>query len=304
MSRLKGGLSVSVITPCLNGARYLAEAIDSVLVQRCPHVEHIVVDGGSTDGTLEVLKRYPHVQVISGPDRGMYDALNKGLTLAHGEIIGVLNSDDCYAADALALICQTFRDEDITALVGEAVFFRESGPDTEEEVDRFIPGTDLLGLAMLGDPAFNAWFFRRSVFARIGHFDAGYRIAGDREFMLRFALTGPRFARVDRLIYRYRMHSDSLTMGGKDHTWEQQLREHIRMTDLYLRKPDLSPRARNLIKQVRTRDTLQMAIRSARRRELSKLVYYSVAGMRRDPLWTARLAKRALTALARRIPRM
>jgi glycosyltransferase involved in cell wall biosynthesis len=305
MRHLEGGLSVSVITPCLNGARYLAEAIESVMVQPYPHVEHIVIDGGSTDGTLEVLRRYPHVQVISGPDRGMYDALNKGLTRARGEIIGVLNSDDCYASDALAPIDETFRDQDTMALVGGAVFFRESGPDSQEEVDRFIPtGSDLLELATLGSPAFNAWFFRRSVFARIGQFDAEYRIAGDREFMLRFALTSPRIAMIDRLICRYRMHPDSLTMGGKDHAWEQQLREHVRMTDLYLRKPGLSPRARCLIRQVRTRDTLKMAVRSARRRELSKLIFYSAAGMRRDPLWAARLVKRAVTTLVRRIARM
>src|SRR5260370_131957 len=138
MSGLEDGLSVSVITPCLNGAGYLAEAIESVMAQRFPHIEHIVVDGGSTDRTLEVLRRYPHVRVISGPDRGMYDALNKGLTLARGDIIGVLNSDDCYAADALAPIGETFRDEDTMALVGEAGFFLESGLNTHEWVDRFI----------------------------------------------------------------------------------------------------------------------------------------------------------------------
>jgi GT2 family glycosyltransferase len=302
MSRPERGLSVSVITPCLNGARYLPEAIESVLAQRCPHADHIVIDGGSTDGTLEVLRRYPNVRVISGPDRGMYDALNKGLTLARGEIIGVLNSDDCYAADALAPIDETFRNEATMALVGEAVFFRESGSGHQEVVDKFIPaGTDLMELATLGSPAFNAWFFRRSVFARIGHFDAGYRIAGDRDFMLRFALSGLRFARVDRLICRYRMHPDSLTMGGKDHAWEQQLQEHVTMTDRYLRTPGLPPRARSLIRQVRTRDTMKMAIRAARRRELSKLIFYSAAGMRHDPLWAARLAKRAVTALVGRI---
>jgi glycosyltransferase involved in cell wall biosynthesis len=304
MSPPQGGPPVSVITPCLNGARYLVEAIESVLVQRYPNVEHIVVDGGSTDGTLEVLRRYPHVQVINGPDRGMYDALNKGLTLARGEIIGVLNSDDCYAADALATLGETFRDDDTMALVGEAAFVRQSVPDGEE-VDRFIPtGTDLLELATLGSPAFNAWFFRRSVFARIGRFDAEYRIAGDRDFMLRFALSGLRFAKVDRLICRYRIHPDSLTMGGKDHAWEQLLREHIRMTDLYLRKPGLSPRARRLIRQVRTRDTLKMAIRSARRRELGTLISYSLAGMRSDPLWAAGLVKRAAAAIVRRIARI
>jgi glycosyltransferase involved in cell wall biosynthesis len=293
-----------VVTPCLNGARYLAEAIESVLVQRCPQAEHIVVDGGSTDGALDVLRRYPHVQVISGPDRGMYDALNKGLALARGEIIGVLNSDDCYAAAAFSSIEETFRDENTMALVGEAVFFRESGPGSQIETERFTPaGADLLVLATLASPAFNAWFFRRSVFAKIGHFDAGYRIAGDREFMLRFALSGLPFARVDRLIYRYRMHPDSLTFGGKDHLWEQLLLEHIRMTNLYIRKPGVSGRARSLIRQVRTRDTLNMAIRAARRRELRQLIFYSVAGMQRDPLWAARLAKRAMTALVRRVSR-
>jgi glycosyltransferase involved in cell wall biosynthesis len=304
MSRLEGGLSISVVTPCLNGARYLAEAIESVLAQRCPPAEHIVVDGGSTDGTLELLRRYPHVQIVSGPDRGMYDALNKGLALAHGEIIGVLNSDDCYAVDAFSSIEQTFQDENTMALVGEAVYFRESVPGSQEEADRFTPaGADLLVLATLASPAFNAWFFRRSVFAKIGHFDAGYRIAGDREFMLRFALSGLPFARVDQLIYRYRMHADSLTFGGKGHLWEQLLREHIRMTDLYIRRPGLPSRARSLIRQVHTRDTLKMAIRAARRRELSMLSFYSIAGMRRDPLWAARLAKRAVTALVRRIAR-
>jgi hypothetical protein len=119
--------------------------------------------------------------------------------------------------------------------------------------------------------------------------------------MLRFALSGLPFARVDRLIYRYRMHPESLTFGGKDHVWEQLLREHIRMTDLHISRPGLSSRARCLIRQVRTRETLRMAIRSARRRELGKLIFYSVAGMRRDPVWLARLLKRAATALVRRV---
>jgi glycosyltransferase involved in cell wall biosynthesis len=292
---------VSVITPCLNGARYVAEAVESVLRQRSVGTEHIVVDGGSTDRTLDVLRGYPHLNVISGSDRGLYDALNKGLALARGEIIGILNSDDCYAADAFSPIEEAFRDGNTMALAGEAMFVRESNPDGAEKAERFTPaGADLLVLATLESPAFNAWFFRRSVFAKIGHFDARYRIAGDREFMLRFALSGLPFATSNRLICRYRMHPDSLTFGGKDHLWEQLLREHITMTDFYIRRPGLSARARRLIVQVHTRETLRMAIRSARRRDLRKLVHYSAVGTRRDPLWLARLAARAVPALARR----
>src|SRR4030066_1952836 len=88
---------VSIITPSYNRAGMIETAIQSVLSQNFPEVEHIIIDGGSTDGTLDVLKKYPHLRVVSEPDQGMYDALNKGLNLATGEIIGFLNTDDYYA---------------------------------------------------------------------------------------------------------------------------------------------------------------------------------------------------------------
>jgi glycosyltransferase involved in cell wall biosynthesis len=296
------GPRISVITPCLNGVRYIADAIDSVLGQCHEHTEHIVIDGGSTDGTLDVLKQYQHLKVVSGPDRGIYDALNKGLALARGDIIGVLNSDDCYAEDALSGADHALRDESIMALVGGAVFFRDSERGEQDVVGRFVPaGADLLVLSTVLSPAFNSWFFRKSVFAKIGGFDTSYRIAGDREFMLRLALSGLPFGTVDWLICRYRVHPDSLTFGQSDRVWEQMMREHILMTDRYLHRPDLPARARYLIKQARSRDTLRMAVRSARRLELKKLIFYSVAGIRRDPLWVARLGIRAAAALVRRI---
>ena len=75
---------------------YIADAIESVLSQHIPDVEHIIMDGGSTDGTLEILKKYPHLIVVSGPDNGMYDAINKGIGISKGEWIGLLNADDLY----------------------------------------------------------------------------------------------------------------------------------------------------------------------------------------------------------------
>jgi glycosyltransferase involved in cell wall biosynthesis len=298
----QGSPRISVITPCMNAARYLAEAIESVLAQARPDVEHIVVDGGSTDDTLKVLARYPNLKVIGGPDQGIYDALNKGLAVARGSIVGFLNADDRYAPDAFAAIDDAMEDESTMAVLGKAVFFRDAVPAGREEVDRFSPtGADLLMLSTLRSPMFNAWFFRRALFAKIGHLDMGYRIAGDREFMLRFALSGLPFVTTERAICQYRIHEGSLTFSGKAHVGESIAREHIRMTAHYLDKPDLSVRARHLIRQARTRDMLQMAIRAARHREMGPLMFYCMAGTRRDPMWIAHFLKRAIAALARRV---
>ena len=98
---MNNSLLLSTITPCLNRANIIAVAIESATQPDYPNVVHLVIDSGSTDGTLDVLRRYPHLRVVSEPDRKMDDALNKGLRLAGGQVIGCLNTDDCYAAGVL-----------------------------------------------------------------------------------------------------------------------------------------------------------------------------------------------------------
>jgi glycosyltransferase involved in cell wall biosynthesis len=301
MSGRESAPKISVITPCLNGARYVAAAVDSVLLQRYPNMEHIVVDGGSIDGTLTVLSRYPHLTILSGPDDGMYDALNKALHVARGELIGILNADDCYSEQAFSTAVDALQDKSIMAVAGEAVVFRDA-IGGEVVVDGFTPaGADLLFRCTLGNPAMNAWFFRNTVFTAIGRFDAGYRVAGDREFMLRFALSGMRHAEVSRPICRYRMHSGSLTFGGGEAVSETVRREHAQMTDHYLRRPGLSKRARGLLRRARTRDTLRAAILSARRRDVRMLMSEMLAGTKHDPVWPARFVKRMLQILVAKI---
>ncbi|MBN1416361.1 MAG: glycosyltransferase, partial [Bacteroidales bacterium] len=88
---------ISIITPCLNRVEFIRTAIESVLAQNYQNFEHIIIDGGSTDGTLELLKKYQHVIFVSEPDENLYEAINKGIRLASGKIIGHLNSDDFYS---------------------------------------------------------------------------------------------------------------------------------------------------------------------------------------------------------------
>jgi glycosyltransferase involved in cell wall biosynthesis len=290
---------ISIITPCLNGATHIRDAIDSVLQQHHEETEHIIADGGSTDGTLDILQRYPHLRILSSRDRGIYDALNRALPLVRGELIGILNSDDCYAEDLFRHVVESFQDATVMAVAGEAVSFRGAADDARITVERFPVGeADLLFRSTLGSPCINAWFFRAAVFTRLGAFDPAYRIAGDREFMLRFACSGLRHVETNRLVCHYRIHPGSLTFGGNHAIWETVLREHGRIAAVYLRNPAVSERARALITQAHTRDTLAAAIYCARRREVRPLLRHAAAGTRYDPAWPARFAKRALRELA------
>jgi hypothetical protein len=213
-----------------------------------------------------------------------------------------LNSDDCYADDVFSAVADAFRDESVMAVAGGAVAFRDAANGDKIVVETFTSvGVDLLFRATLGNPSINAWFFRAAVFARIGAFDASFSVAGDREFMLRFALSGLRFVETDTLFYRYRIHPGSMTFGGNEEIWETIRREHNQMSGFYLRKPGLSRRARELLKRARTRDTLRAAVRSARQHDLRKLISHAIAGTRYDSVWPARFAKRAMYALAAKI---
>jgi glycosyltransferase involved in cell wall biosynthesis len=302
MDNLKGASRISVITPCLNGERYMQAAIESVMNQRYPAVEHIVVDGGSSDGSLELLKAYPHLKVLNGPDGGVYDALNKALAVAQGDIVGILNSDDLYADDFFSYINESFFDPAVMAVAGDAISFRGATEDDQSVVDTYTAmADDLLLRSTLGNPSMNSWFFRAAVFERIGRFDSSYRVAGDREFMLRLACSGLRYERIPRLVYRYRIHPGSLTFGGGPQIWKTIAHEHGKLADDYLRKQDLPAEARKLIRQSRTRDTLRMAIRASRQLELGDFMAHAWAGTRHDPWWPLRFAKQALSSLAARI---
>lgn len=180
-------MKISIITVCYNSAATLERALLSVAQQDWPHVEHIVIDGASTDGTAEILQRYrPRLaHVLSEPDKGIYDAMNKGLDLAGGDIIAFLNADDQYATpQVLSHVAEQMVRLQLDALLGDVHYYHSDRPERvlrRYRSDRFRP--DRLAWGWM--PAHPALFFRQEVVRRVGHFKTDYRIAGDYEFVVR-----------------------------------------------------------------------------------------------------------------------
>ncbi len=189
-------------------------ALDSVQRQAWPDVEHIVVDGGSTDGTVELVVNRPELGFIPGPDNGIYDALNKGLAAVSGDVVGFLNSDDYYEAGAFAAVAQAFSAApDCDAVCGSARLVCDGGTvavyDYEEDKRLTSARTALLGASII-----NARFFRKAALEKIGPFSTAYRIVSDRDFLTRAITLGLRTKPIQLLVYTYRRHHASLSFSG------------------------------------------------------------------------------------------
>jgi glycosyltransferase involved in cell wall biosynthesis len=173
--------SISDITATYNCAHTVGECLASVAGQTWPHRQHVVVDGASTDGTLQLLEaqRAQLAALHSGPDRGIYDALNKAMALATGDVVGFLHADDVYAhADVLAHVAAAFEDPGVSAVYGNLHYVRRD--DTTQVVRRWVAGPcSARGLAWGWMPPHPTLYVRRRWYAHIGGFDTRYRIAAD-----------------------------------------------------------------------------------------------------------------------------
>ncbi len=210
---------ISIVTPVLDRAAMIGEALASVRAQAYPDVEHIVVDGGSTDGTVELLRHAPGVRWVSEQDHGLYDAINKGLRLATGEIIGHLNSDDLYLPGAFAAAAEALAARpEADAVCGGAVIVRPAGGQGWEVArtvaEARIKRLDWRALTR-GVPITNARFFRRAWYARAGEYDPRFRLAADREFLIRSLVLGMKTVPIEPIVYQYRLHDRSLTINNE-----------------------------------------------------------------------------------------
>lgn len=181
-------MKISVVTAVFNNRETIGAAIDSALSQVDVEFELIVIDGGSTDGTLDVLRAYGDrlALLVSEPDRGMYDALNKGIQLATGDVVGFLHSDDLFADESvLTRIAAAFAVPDVGAVYGDLLYVSKDAPDVVVrywKAGAFSQGR--LGWGWM--PPHPTFYVRRSIYQRLGVFDLRYRIAADYDTMLRF----------------------------------------------------------------------------------------------------------------------
>ena len=180
-------IKISVITAVFNSRETISAALDSVLGQSGANVELVVIDGGSTDGTLEILRSYADrlSVLVSEPDGGIYDALNKGIQRSSGDVLGFLHSDDLFAdAGVLSRIAAAFADPGVGAVYGDLLYVRKDNPDQAVRYWRSGAFSDRrLGWGWM--PPHPTLYVRRDLYERHGLFDTSFRIAADYDFVLR-----------------------------------------------------------------------------------------------------------------------
>ena len=221
-------MEISVITVCYNSAATLRDTLDSVRAQSWRNIEYVVVDGGSTDGTLDILREYPDVvtRLVSERDGGIYDAMNKGVGLANGDVLYFLNSDDRFVdGDVLQDVAQAFAAHPETDLLyGNVIYWNEAG-SSQRRFD-WLTRSNLV----YADLCHQVTFARRTLFDRVGGFDLQYRINADYDWLLRVFADGAGLRYIDRDIARF-------NLGGRHAADPDRVRRERRQVQLVYKSP-------------------------------------------------------------------
>jgi glycosyltransferase involved in cell wall biosynthesis len=181
-------MKISIITVVYNNKFTIKDAIESVLSQTYKNIEYIIVDGASTDGTVEIIQSYGDriTTFISEKDKGIYDAMNKGLKLATGDIVGILNSDDFYIdTHVISKVIQIFQDNPIDSMFADLVYVH---PNNLEKTVRYYDSSHFTPkkFAYGWMPAHPTFFIKREMYEKYGYFKTDYKIAADYELLARF----------------------------------------------------------------------------------------------------------------------
>ena len=210
---------VSIVTPCLNAARFLQETIESVLAQDYPRIEYIVADGGSSDDTLRILNRYrTRLNWISGPDSGTADAVNRGFAFSTGHIFTYLNADDTYLPGAVSAAVRALaREPGAGAVYGNAWWVDESGARLSPYPVREFRRELLSEECFICQPAS---FVRREAFRAVRGLNPAFELTFDYEFWIRFARSY-RMTRIQTPLAQSRMHRENKSLGRREEVFRE-----------------------------------------------------------------------------------
>ena len=223
-------MKISLVTPCFNSAPYLEETIRSVLAQEIPGLEYFIVDGGSTDGTVEIIQRYADRLTwwVSETDGGQVDALNKGFARATGDIVGFINADDVLLPGALTAVMKAFTEQPEADIVyGEVEWIDGQGQPTGSHAGKISNLDEALDI-------YHVWwsqrqwvqpevFYRRSLKERVGEFDPRYNLAFDFDFWVRCFRAEASVMKLPEQLVQFRIHPNQKSKA------ERQAADEIRM---------------------------------------------------------------------------
>ncbi|MBJ7395751.1 MAG: glycosyltransferase [Akkermansiaceae bacterium] len=223
-------MKFSIITPSFNQGRFLPDCVESVLSQTGVEIEHIVTDAGSTDETLEVLERYPHLQWISEPDKGMSDGINKGFRKATGDWVMWLNCDDYLLPGALAKVAKFIETHPNTDVVhGDCIYINDDKIPIRRKYDTAVDEWDFLFVGCCIPST--STFYRKSII-EAGHLlDIDYRNCMDWEYYLRLTRLGYRFGYLPEALAHFRWYEESTTQKHWQRMIDEGLlaqREHLK----------------------------------------------------------------------------
>ena len=224
-------MKISVITATYNSAITVRDTFESVLAQTYKDIEYIVVDGLSKDNTIDIVKEYEpkfegRMRWISEKDKGIYDAMNKGISMATGDVVGILNSDDFYTSnDSLSVIAETLKETNVDAVYGDIHFVNDN--DLTKCVRYYSSAIFKRSLMRIGlMPAHPSFYCKREIYTKYGAFDTSYKIGADFESLLRYIY-------INRIKTKY-IKKDFVTMrtGGAStegfESRKQIMRDHLR----------------------------------------------------------------------------
>ncbi len=277
-------MKVTLITPTLNAARYLPEMLASVRSQQWPDLEHLVIDGGSTDGTVEIVSDDPDLILVRQRSTGLYAALNEGVSLARGDVIAFVNGDDLLASGALSTLTAAFESHPGAMMSsGGSVVFRDEADG--HSIERTVNDDGVKRLreqdVTHGFPMLNARIYRRSLLESVGPFDTRWPRCPDHELLLRVVDANPRRASVDDVVYHYRAHPRSLTFRGGIE--RDLIDEIVDMCTVRLAETRGQPRLHHRFRRWHTWGRTYLAMRDTRHRHIRDATREVWAGLKVDP---------------------